>query len=281
MNKLKVIELFAGIGAQREALKRAGIEYEVVAISEIDKYALKAYELLHGATPNLGDISKIDKLPTADMWTYSFPCQSISLAGKLEGFEKGSNTHSSLLWEVQRLLATANDDGELPKYLIMENVKNLISKKFMPLFQVWLDYLSSLGYKNFYQVMNAKNYGVPQNRERVIMVSILDKDATFTFPESMELKTKLADLLEPSVDDKYFLSTKLIECFSSMKNRNGLIRGLRFRPHDKKNDYAWTITTCPGSRATDNFIIEPVIVASRGRVGEDGKNHQQLEIGSE
>ncbi len=208
-------------------------------------------------------------------------CTDISLAGRLGGFEKGSNTHSSLLWEVQRLLATANDDGELPKFLIMENVKNLISKKFMPLFQVWLDYLSSLGYKNFYQVMNAKNYGVPQNRERVIMVSILDKDVSFTFPEPIELKTKLADLLEPKVDDKYFLSTKLIECFSSMKNRNGLIRGLRFRPHDKKNDYAWTITTCPGSRATDNFIIEPIIVASRGRVGEDGKNHQQLEVGSD
>lgn len=140
MTKLKVIELFPGIGAQREALKRAGIEHGVVAISEIDKYALKAYELLHGETPNLGDISKIDKLPTADMWTYSFPCTNVSLAGRLEGFDKGSGTHSSLLWEVQRLLDSSKESNKLPKYLLMENVKNLISKKFMPLFQVWLDY---------------------------------------------------------------------------------------------------------------------------------------------
>lgn len=278
---IRIIELFAGIGAQREALKRAGIEHEVVAISEIDKYALKAYELLHGTTPNLGDISKIEKLPTADMWTYSFPCTDISLAGRLGGFEKGSNTHSSLLWEVQRLLEKSKESNELPKYLIMENVKNLISRKFMPLFQVWLDYLSSLGYKNFYKVLNAKNYGVPQNRERVFMVSILDENASYSFPEPKELKTKLADLLETNVEDKYFLSSKLIEYFSSMKNRNGLIRGLKFRPLDKRNDYAWTITTCPGSRATDNFIVEPVIVASRGRMCEEGKNHQQLEVGSD
>lgn len=103
MNKLKVIELFAGVGAQRQALKEAGINHEVVAISEVDKYALKAYELLHGDAPNL-DIRKIVKLPTADMWTYSFPWTYISLAGILGGFEKGSNTNSSLLWEIKGCL---------------------------------------------------------------------------------------------------------------------------------------------------------------------------------
>lgn len=104
MNKLKMIELFAGIGAQRQALKEVGINHEVVAISEVDKYALKAYELIHCDVPNLGDIRKIEKLPIADMWTYSFPCTDIFFAGRLGGFEKGSNTNSSLLWEVQRLL---------------------------------------------------------------------------------------------------------------------------------------------------------------------------------
>lgn len=102
--KLKVIELFVGVGAQRQALKEAGIDHEVVAISEIDKYALLAHEKLHGPTLNLGDISKIDELPSADMWTYSFPCTDISLAGRIRGFEKGSNANSSLLWEVQRLI---------------------------------------------------------------------------------------------------------------------------------------------------------------------------------
>jgi len=255
--KIKVIELFAGVGAQRQALKEANIDHEIVAISEIDKYALLAYEKLHGPTLNLGDISKIEKLPHADMWTYSFPCTDISLAGRMHGFDKGSCTHSSLLWEVQRLLDVANNEKELPKYLIMENVKNLVSKKFMPLFNVWLEYLSSLGYKNFYKILNAKDYGVPQNRERVFMVSILDYSANFNFPTKQELKTKLGDLLEENVDEKYFLSDKLITCFSSMKNRNGLIRGLRFRPREKEDEYAYTITTAPGSRATDTYIIVP------------------------
>ena len=164
---LKVIELFAGIGAQRKALQKANIEHQVIAISEIDKYAIQAYNAIHGDTTNLGDITKIEKLPKADLWTYSFPCTDISLAGRMSGFEKDSGTHSSLLWEVQRLLSTANEDGTLPKFLLMENVKNLLSKKFKPLFDEWCKYLEGLGYKNFYKVLNAKDYGIPQNRERV------------------------------------------------------------------------------------------------------------------
>ena len=221
---IKVIELFAGIGSQREALKRANIEHEIVAISENDKYASRAYELLHGPTNNLGDIREIERLPKADLWTYSFPCTDISLAGKMKGFVKGSNTHSSLLWEVQRLLEVAKENYELPKFLLMENVKNIVSKKFMPLFQVWLDYLDSLGYKNFYKALNAKDYGVPQNRERCFMISIRDKNAHYEFPKPIRLTKKLADLLENEVDEKYFLSEKFITCFTDMKDRHGLIR---------------------------------------------------------
>lgn len=275
---LKVIELFAGIGAQRKGLERAGIEHEVVAISEIDKYALKVYEALYGNTPNLGDISKIEKLPKADMWTYSFPCTDISLSGRMKGLEKGSGTHSSLLWEVQRLLEVSKANDELPKYLLLENVKNLISKKFKPYFDEWCRYLESLGYKNFYKVLNGKNYNVPQNRERIFLLSIRTCDEDYVFPNDIPLTTKLGDLLESNVADKYFLSEKLITCFSSMKNRNGLIRGLRFRPRGKKDEYAWTITTAPGSRATDTFIIEPIPAAIRGRANEDGTYRQQLEL---
>lgn len=255
---IKVIELFAGVGAQRQALKQAGIEHEVVAISEIDKYAEKAYELLHGETKNLGDIRKIQELPNADLWTYSFPCTDISLSGRMKGFDQGSGTNSSLLWEVQRLLGKANERGSLPRYLLMENVKNIVSKRFMPKFREWLDYLEGLGYKNFWKVLNAKDYGVPQNRERCFMVSIRDAGAAFEFPGKIPLERKLRDCLEDQVDGRYFLSDKVITCFSSMKNRNGLIRGLRFRPRGADDDYAWTITTCPGSRATDNFVIVPV-----------------------
>lgn len=275
---LKVIELFAGIGAQRKGLERAGIEHEVVAISEIDKYALKVYEVLYGNTPNLGDISKIEKLPKSDMWTYSFPCTDISLSGRMKGLEKGSGTHSSLLWEVQRLLEVSKSNDELPKYLLLENVKNLISKKFKPYFDEWCYYLESLGYKNFYKVLNGKNYNVPQNRERIFLLSIRDCSKDYVFPNDIPLTTKLGDLLEPNVADKYFLSEKLITCFSSMKNRNGLVRGLRFRPRGKKDEYAWTITTAPGSRATDTFIIEPIPAAIRGRANEDGTYKQQLEL---
>lgn len=275
---LKVIELFAGIGAQRKGLERAGIEHEVVAISEIDKYALKVYEALYGNTPNLGDISKIEKLPKADMWTYSFPCTDISLSGRMKGLEKGSGTHSSLLWEVQRLLEVSKANDELPKYLLLENVKNLISKKFKPYFDEWCRYLESLGYKNFYKVLNGKNYNVPQNRERIFLLSIRNCNEDYVFPNEIPLTTKLGDLLEPNVADKYFLSGKLITCFSSMKNRNGLIRGLRFRPRGKKDEYAWTITTAPGSRAIDTFIIEPIPAAIRGRTDEDGNYKQQLEL---
>lgn len=255
---IKVIELFAGIGSQREALKRANIEHEIVAISENDKYASKAYVLLHGSTNNLGDIRGIERLPKADLWTYSFPCTDISLAGKMKGFDKGSGTHSSLLWEVQRLLEVSKANNELPKYLLMENVKNIVSKKFMPLFQVWLDYLESLGYKNFYKVLNAKDYGIPQNRERCFMISIRDKDAHYEFPKPIPLTKKLADLLEKDVDEKYFLSEKLITCFADMKDRHGLIRGLRFKPkYMSSADYAFTITTHAGYRPTDNYIIIP------------------------
>ncbi len=272
---LKVIELFAGLGSQRKALENLKIEHEVVAISEIDKYAIKVYETLYGKTNNMGDITKIEKLPKADLWTYSFPCTDISLSGRMLGLEKGSGTRSALLWEVQRLLEKSKESGELPKYLLLENVKNLVSRKFKPYFDEWLSYLEGLGYKNYYKVLNAKDYGIPQNRERVFCVSILG-DEDYKFPDPIPLDTKLGDLLESDVPEKYFLSEKLINCFSSIKNTNGFIRGLRFRPRAKNDDYAWTITTGPGQRCTDNFIIEPVPCALRGRE-DDGKYSQHLE----
>lgn len=257
---LKVIELFAGIGAQRKALQKAKIEHEVIAISEIDKYAIQSYNAIHGETLNLGDITKIEKMPKADLWTYSFPCTDISLAGRMNGFEKHSGTHSSLLWEVQRLLSISIDDETLPKYLLMENVKNLISKKFKPFFDEWCKYLESLGYKNFYKALNAKDYGVPQNRERVFMISIRDDNALYQFPNGINLDTKLGDYLENDVDEKYYLSTKLINCFTDMKNRNGILRGLQFQPKlIFKDEIARTITTRAGTRPCDNFIVEPVI----------------------
>ncbi|MBS4461219.1 DNA (cytosine-5-)-methyltransferase, partial [Aerococcaceae bacterium zg-B36] len=135
---LKVLEAFAGIGTQRMALRNLGIPHEVVAIFEIDKFAIKSYEAIHGKTLNLGDISKIkeEDIPEHDLFTYSFPCQDISLAGYQKGLSQGSKTRSSLLWECKRVI-----ESKKPKYLLMENVKNLVGKKFKTDFDKWLEYL--------------------------------------------------------------------------------------------------------------------------------------------
>ena len=202
---IKVFEAFAGYGSQRMALENIGVEHEVVGISEFDKFAVASYEAIHGEVNNLGDITKIrvEDVPDHDLFTYSFPCQDISLAGKGLGFERGKSTRSGLLWECERIIK-----AKKPKYLLMENVKNLVSKKFMPGFQEWIDLLEEIGYKNYWEVLNSKHYGIPQNRERVFMVSILGEHEPYTFPKPVELKKKLKDVLEEKVEEKYYLNTE-------------------------------------------------------------------------
>lgn len=191
---IRMIELFAGIGSQTQALKNAGIEHESVAISEIDKYALQTYEYLHGPVLNLGDISLIDpnSVPDCDLITYSFPCQDLSVAGAQSGAEEGSGTRSSLLWECKKIF-----EAKRPKYLLMENVKNLVGTTHKPNFDKWLAYLESLGYTNYWSVLNAVDYGVPQNRERVFCVSILNPKQDFVFPATQDRRIKLKDILDP------------------------------------------------------------------------------------
>lgn len=214
---ITINELFSGIGAQVAALKRLGIEYETVGISEIDRFAIQSYEAINGKTSNYGDISKVESLDYADLWTYSFPCTDISLAGKQEGLtdKTGKQTRSGLLFEVERLLKKSVEYGNQPKYLLLENVKNLVGKKFKPDFDKWLSTLEDLGYNNYWKVLNAKDYGVPQNRERVFVVSIrkdVDKHG-YTFPEPFKLERRLKDVLETNVDEKYYLKQELVETF--------------------------------------------------------------------
>ena len=198
---LRVLEAFAGYGSQSIALRNLGIEYEVVAISEIDKYAIKAYEAIHGPTNNLGDICKINPsdIPDHDLFTYSFPCQDLSVAGKQAGLGKG--TRSGLLYECEKII-----EAKKPKYLLLENVKNLVGKKFKPQFDEWLAYLESLGYTNYWKVLNAKDYGIPQNRERVFVVSILGDHKPYKFADKMPLDKCIADILEDEVDEKYYIN---------------------------------------------------------------------------
>lgn len=193
------------------ALINLGIPHEIVGVSEIDKYAIQSYEAMYGATRNYGDISKVEYLDYADLWTYGFPCQDISLAGNLKGIVKGQ-TRSGLLYEVERLLAEARERESLPKYLILENVKNLVGSKFINQFNDWLKWLDDLGYNNYWQILDAKDYGIPQHRERVFVVSVRkDIKLDFKFPEKQELKLKLKDMLEDNVDEKYFLSDEQVE----------------------------------------------------------------------
>ena len=217
MSKLKVTTLFSGIGAQEAGLKRLGVDFEMVGMCEIDRYAIKSYEGINGPTHNYGDISKIDRLDYADLLVYSSPCVDFSLAGKQAGLidTDGKQTRSGLLLEVGRLLMKMSDEKILPKYLLMENVKNLVGKKFKPAFDIWLKALEAIGYNNYWKVLNAKDYGVPQNRERVFVVSIRkDVDTQgYTFPEPFKLNRRLKDVLEKEVDEKYYLKQELVDTF--------------------------------------------------------------------
>ena len=314
--KLKVLELFAGIGACSKALERLGIDYEIVDAVEIDKYAVKSFNAIHNTNFEPQDICEWDKDIEVDLIMHGSPCQDFSLAGKQAGGDEGSGTRSSLMYETIRIVEKLK-----PKYVIWENVKNLLSKKHRHNFDAYLETMNQLGYTNYYQVLNAKNYGIPQNRERVFTVSILgnenynfpkekelekipldfieenvdkkydltDKNIKhyqrefgskgkelnlyepiptltasmgtgggnipyFTFPPKQELKLKLKDMLEDKVDEKYYLSDKMINFFyknEQVQKEKG--NGFRFNVTDG-NVIAKTITTRAGSRMDDNFL---------------------------
>ena len=219
--------------------------------NEINKYYLACV-----LSKNLGDISSIKSLDYADFWTYSFPCQDISVAGKQAGIEKGK-TRSGLLYEVERLLETAVNNGNQPKYLLLENVKNLVGKKFKPQFDEWISRLDELGYNTYWQVVNGKDCGIPQNRERCFAISIRkDIDSIkFGFAKCFDNGLRLKDLLEENVDEKYFLKTlgnffmnHSLEC-----EENG--NGFRFKPHNPtKAETAFSVTTRAGGRMDDNYV---------------------------
>ena len=210
---MKVLSLFSGIGAFEKALDNLGIPWELVAFCEIDNFASKSYVAIHDVpeSMNLGDITKVNKnlLPKdIDLLTYGFPCQDISNAGTMKGFfnPDGTHTRSGLFFEAMRII-----EGTMPKVAIAENVKMLTSKKFATEFKIVLKSLEDAGYNNYFQVLNAKNYGIPQNRERVFIVSIRkDVDnGSFVFPKSVPLKLKLKDFLDEIVDEKYFIKKEL------------------------------------------------------------------------
>ena len=212
--KLKVLELFGGIGACSKALERLGIDYEIADYVEIDKYAVKSFNAMHNTNFEPQDITTWDKDIEVDLIMHGSPCQDFSLAGLQAGGDEGSGTRSSLMYETIRIVKKLK-----PKYVIWENVKNLLSKKHRHNFDSYLEIMESIGYKNYYQVLNAKDYGIPQNRERVFTISIRnDINKEFIFPPKQELKLKLKDMLEDEVDEKYYLSDKQLNYILDMND---------------------------------------------------------------
>lgn len=275
---LRVTTLFSGYDSQCLALRRLGVDFDLVAWCEIDDDARKAHNLLFPeyATRNIGDISKVDwdvfmqmrKGPAVDYFTknyllfapeptdtgdekvdlltYSSPCQDFSIAGLQAGAEEGSGTRSSLLWESERAIAALR-----PKYLLFENVAAVVSKKFKPLFEDWCKRLEGYGYTNYWKILNARHYEVPQNRIRLYMVSILGEHKPFHFPEPLPLEKKFSDIIEPTVPERYFLSEAAIRSIFNTPP------GTNFKPtvDGGGENYARALT-CGDHlwRRTDNYI---------------------------
>ena len=208
--KIKILELFGGIGACSKAFEKLGIPYEIVDYVEIDKHAVDSFNAIHNTNYQPQNITEWDKDIDVDLIMHGSPCQDFSLAGKQAGGDKDSGTRSSLMYETIRIVEKLK-----PKYVIWENVKNLLSKKHRHNFDAYLETMKQLGYTNYYQVLNAKDYGIPQNRERVFTVSILGNEKKYEFPPKQELKLKLKDMLEDEVDEKYYLSDKMINYISA------------------------------------------------------------------
>lgn len=261
---LRVFTAFSGYDSQCLALKRLGIPYELVGFSETDKHAIQAHDALFPEWEGrcYGDISKIDweEVPGFDLFTMSSPCQDFSAAGLQKGGVEGSGTRSSLLWECRKAILSKK-----PEYVLFENVKALVSAKFLPYFNKWQAELASYGYTNFVKVLNAKDYGVPQNRERVFMVSVLGGDAGYHFPKPFPLGKRLRDILEESVDESYFLSSKAVNGYLKRNEDNKKKgRGFKWCPKDA-GGIASAVTCKAGSREVDNFVAEPIVCAMRGR----------------
>lgn len=297
---LRVVELFSGIGFQSMGMELAEIPYEVVAISEIDKFAILAYASIHTdylkirddydfqlskeemveilqrknvdvrpstniervkdfwladkLSNNLGDISLLtgDDFPkNIDVMTYSFPCQDLSKAGQQSGLGKG--TRSGLVYEVLRILQELKEINNLPKMPIMENVVDLVQAKFVKQWQGIQQEIEKIGYVNYQQTLNAKEYGIAQNRDRVFMVSLLG-DYNYNFPKPFELKYRLKNYLEEEVDDKYYLSDAMYGYLTSEHEKFSRKEVFERNIKGKEEDIAATITTRETNVPTSTFI---------------------------
>ncbi|MBO7692559.1 MAG: DNA (cytosine-5-)-methyltransferase [Methanobrevibacter sp.] len=227
--KIRLIELFAGVGSQSMALKRMGVDFESYKAVEFDEFAMKSYNSIHDTNFPTMDITKthasdleiVDKDKYEYIMFYSFPCTDLSLAGRQAGMSRDSGTRSGLLWEVERLLKELPKE-QLPDVLIMENVPQVHSEKNLPDFEDWIDFLRKLGYSNFWQDLNAKDFGVPQNRDRCFMISMLG-DYEYQFPRPIPLEKVIVDVLEDEVDEKFFIRSEKAKLLIDQLIKDGKI----------------------------------------------------------
>ena len=279
---IRLIELFAGVGSQAMALRYLGADFEHYRVVEFDKYAIASYNAIHGTDFPTMDITKISgaDLGIVDtdkycyIMTYSFPCQDLSVAGKQAGMTKGSGTRSGLLWEVERLI---NEVENLPQVLLMENVPQVHGSKNMADFQKWISFLESKGYSNYWQDLNAKNYGVAQNRNRCFMVSILG-NYKYEFPKPIELTKRMKDYLEDEVDEKYYINNEKAQKLIDTLISNGTIpRAEQSRAEQSRAD-ALTLQSMSLEQSTRQIVsrqdmtqesatlrqMEPVLLSCQG-----------------
>lgn len=224
---IRLIELFAGIGSQAMALRDLGADFEHYRVVEYDGHAIASYNAIHGTdfpTTDIrdlkgADLGIVDKDEYSYILTYSFPCQDLSLAGKRKGMKKGSGTRSGLLWEVERLL---DETDQLPDILLMENVPQVMGKDNIDDFHAWQGWLTAKGYTDHVQILNSKDYGIPQNRKRCFMISVLGA-YNYHFPTPVPLDTCIDDYCEDDVDGTYYIKTerarKLVEEYMDGKDR--------------------------------------------------------------
>lgn len=227
-NKIRLIELFAGISAQSMALKGLGVDFERYRAIEFDEFAMKSYNAICGTDFKPTDIRDIhaadlgitERDKYTYIMTYSFPCTDLSLAGRQAGMSRDSGTRSGLLWEVERLLKECGEN--LPQILVMENVPTIHSDKNIVDFEEWILFLRHLGYSNYYGDLNAKDFGVPQNRDRCFMVSMLGK-YDFKFPKPIPLEKVINDVLEEDVPEKFFIRSEKAELLINQLIKDGKI----------------------------------------------------------
>lgn len=256
---LRLIELFAGIGAQAKALENLGVDFEHYRICEFDKYAVASYNAVHGTNFVTSDITKIhaDDLGIVEtdkyeyIMTYSFPCTDLSTAGRQAGMKKGSGTRSGLLWEVERLLTEMK---ELPQVLVMENVPQVIGSKSIKYFAEWVSFLDNLGYHSKWEILNAKDFGVPQKRIRCFMVSVLG-DYYYKFPVETIRTKPLIDFLE--FDKKYIIDpAKLTQtqknCISHISNET-FSKTIRSSGMKSRDRHEWAVYSVE-LRQSEKFI---------------------------